>query len=265
MNRSLTSFFQCIVTLCILSGCQQLPDNELNKKQRLYIRNPNLSVDKIAVSSHELLAHKYPKHYIIEGHGNNKTIALTFDDGPSNYSQKLLDVLASHNVKATFFMVGIAIHRHQELAKDLHLSGHLIANHSWDHQNANNYDNSTLWWNEQIAPTNQLIKRITGKKPQFYRPPFGSISEQQAIMLKNNSIKTIIWSIDTQDWNDNTNTSVNVANLATVTAHPEAIILLHDGGGNRQGTVDAIPQIIKHYQDKGYRFVTIDELLGDNN
>lgn len=261
MNRSLISIFQYIFTIYILAACQQLPEKGSDKKQRIYIRNPALSAKETAISPHESLAQKYPNHYIVEGHGKSKTVALTFDDGPSTYSRKLLDVLESYNVKATFFMVGIAIQSYPELAKHISQSGHLIANHSWDHQNANSYDNSTRWWNEQIAPTNQLIEEITGKDSQFYRPPFGSISEQQTQLLKEKNIKTIIWSIDTQDWNDDINTSSNVAHQATVSAHPEAIILMHDGGGNRQGSVDAIPKIIEHYRDKGYKFVTIDQLL----
>lgn len=251
-------------------GCQQSPlssnkdesnKNTVTDKKRRYVRINNLSEKDTPVSLHEQRAKAYPSFYIIEGNNNDKKVALTFDDGPDQHTQKVVEKLNKFNVKATFFMIGQKISSQSSLVKSMHQQGHLLANHSWDHTKASQYQDADSYWSEQIAPTNQIIQETTGLIPTLFRPPYGNISDPQILKLIDNKIKTVIWSIDTQDWNDNINTKENVASHAIKHAHPEAIILMHDGGGNRQGTVDALSDIIEHYRQLNYQFVTVDELF----
>ncbi|MDG1750240.1 MAG: polysaccharide deacetylase family protein [Thalassotalea sp.] len=260
-----------LLFLLVFVGCQPLnnlsapPKKTQNIshefKDRLFIRSDNYLAGKAPIDTHEKRAYKYPKNYIIEGNKNTKKVALTFDDGPSIYTTKIIQKLNNYKIKATFFMVGNAIQSFPDLVKKIHNEGHLIANHSWDHTNANEHQYIDKYWQEQITSTNSLIKQLTGITPSLFRPPFGSTSEKIIEKLAENNINTIIWSIDTQDWNNNINTAQNIASIAIKHAHPESIILMHDGGGNRQGTVDALDEIIQYYQQLNYQFVTVDELI----
>lgn len=255
----------------VMIGCQQpktssvFSKNSLDKshetKKRLYIRNDNFIDGKAPVSHHETRAYKYPNSYFIEGKNISKKVALTFDDGPSKYTNQIINKLNYYNIKATFFMVGTAIQKYPKLVKSIYEQGHLVANHSWDHSNANKHLAIDKYWNNQVLATNNLLEKITGVAPQLFRPPFGSTTDKKVEKLIEKKMKTIIWSIDTQDWNDEINTANNIASLAIKHSHPESIILMHDGGGNRQGTVDALDTIIKHYRQLGYQFVTVDKII----
>ncbi|MCO4798608.1 MAG: polysaccharide deacetylase family protein [Colwelliaceae bacterium] len=269
-TRKLKQLSFLLFSLSIIS-CQQrdfspeINQNTLKKshniKTRLYIRNDNFIAGKIPVSHHEKRAQKYSKNYFIEGKTTSKKVALTFDDGPSMYTTKIINKLNSYNIKATFFMVGTAIKKHPELVKSIHQQGHLVANHSWDHSNANEHQSIEKYWENQILATNDLLEKITGVVPKLFRPPFGSTTDKKVEKLIEKKMKTVIWSIDTQDWNDDTNTTKNIASLAIKHIHPESIILMHDGGGNRQGTVNALDEIIQHYRQLDYQFVTVDEII----
>jgi peptidoglycan-N-acetylglucosamine deacetylase len=260
-----------LLLLLIFMGCQPLDklftsplpvqENNHQFKKRFYIPSDHYIDGKVPLSNHEKRANKYQHDYIIAGKTTTKKVALTFDDGPSMYTEKIINKLNDYKIKATFFMVGKSIKKYPDIVKKAYKSGHLIANHSWDHSNANNHQFLDKYWQEQISSTNKLIENITGFTPSFFRPPYGSTSENIVEKLATNKMKTIIWSIDTQDWNIDINTAKNIAITAIKHAHPESIILMHDGGGNRQGTVDALDEIIQHYRQLNYQFVTIEELI----
>lgn len=219
------------------------------------------SCQTVFQSSQEQRAELYPHAYYLMGDPEKKQIALTFDDGPSIYTRKIVEKLNDNNIKATFFMVGYKIEQNIELVKEIHQYGHVIANHSWDHTNAKEYDSASAYWQAQVEPTNKLIRKITHIETPLFRPPYGKLLNEQIPMLLDKETKIIIWSIDTKDWDDKTNNAQNVAEKATTLAHPGGIILMHDGGGNRQGTLDALDNIIKHYQALNYEFVTVNQMI----
>mgnify|MGYP000563137721 CR=1 FL=1 len=101
-----------------------------------------------------------------------------------------------------------------------------------------------------------------GITPRFYRPPYGEISDEQVAFLEKKGMKVVQWSVDSIDWNHNTNSIENIKHEVISHQHPEMISLMHDGGGDRQNTVDALPVIIAFYKKQGYRFVSIEALLG---
>ncbi len=248
--------FTLLAVLLLLFSCQQIPAiNEKSEPSHIRRAEPsNFGV-------HEHRAKTFPQHYILEGRYTNKTVSLTFDDGPSHHTIALLKILKKHRIHATFFMLGDQMQQYPDIVTQVLNDGHEIANHSWDHDDMLNYPNLDEFWRQQINKQRKISQSISGKTPLLFRPPFGRISDQQVQFLAERNIKTIIWSIDTQDWNEKTNSVTNLVSSATEFMHPEAIILMHDGGGNRKNTIDALDNIISHYLANNYTFVTVSTLL----
>ncbi|NQZ83709.1 MAG: polysaccharide deacetylase family protein [Colwellia sp.] len=239
-----------------------------DKKLSVSVRTPDLVPDiwdQVPVAEFNRQALLFPKHYFLEGFNHTKKIALTFDDGPSFYTQGALDVLANRHVKATFFMMGQRIEEMPEQAKAVFNAGHEIANHSWDHTDSSLYQDNIQLWQDQVERTNQLFLDVFGYKSRFFRPPYGRITDKQVSYLANRGTKTILWSIDSRDWNPEINTVNFISQAVINNAHHEAIVLMHDAGGDRSNTILALDEIISHYLELGYQFVTISELLGIGN
>lgn len=128
---------------------------------------------------------------------NKKIIALTFDDGPHANTQKVLDVLAKHNVKATFFVVGraLTVEANQEMLRKTAAAGHEIANHSYSHSYMTTLSDNEFM--DQINQTNTLIQQITGQTPKLFRPPMGYYTTQH---LSISPLSFVLWYIDSWDW-----------------------------------------------------------------
>lgn len=130
----------------------------------------------------------------------NKTIALTFDDGPhSILTPRLLDILKTKNIKVTFFVMGIKVVMHPEIIKRAFDEGHEIANHVWNHPVLTKIKREDV--QTQIERTSQAIESITNKKPTTMRPPYGNTNNRLNNFIYNNDkLSVILWSFDTQDW-----------------------------------------------------------------
>jgi peptidoglycan/xylan/chitin deacetylase (PgdA/CDA1 family) len=191
---------------------------------------------------------------------NKKVIALTFDDGPDAiYTRKIIDVLSGYGIKATFFMVGENVLKHPELVIMAYSHGHVIANHTFSHKRLSILNKLAI--EQEILNGNYAIFKIVGKYPLLFRPPYGACSKLLPEIVKDSGLHTIMWSSTTNDY-DVLTSPEKIASEVLSLAHPGAIILLHDGGGkSRQKTVDALSSIIKELQKRGYKFVTVPELL----
>lgn len=233
------------------------PERQL--KSKAFVRTPDIS-GQIAVAELARQADKFRGDYFLEGLTQSKTVALSFDDGPSPYTQGILDVLAKHQVRATFYLIGQNLEQFPDLARAAQAAGHTLANHSWDHQHFSDQTPQALRAN--LERTNDSFERLLGFRPRLFRPPYGEISDGQVALLAGLGIKTILWSIDTRDWNQPGVGSDDIVRSATVNAHGEAIVLMHDGGGVRSNTVQALDALILHYKSLGYRFVTVDQMIG---
>jgi len=188
--------------------------------------------------------------------GGEKLIALTFDDGPwPETTEQILDILQQANIRATFFMVGLHVQNHPEIAKKVAEAGHAIGNHTWRHL-MQNLDAPTAV--EEISNAARLIYEATGVKTQLLRPPGGNLSGELVPHAQQNSYAITLWSADSEDYYV---ASPLIVDNILRNAQPGGILLLHDGGGNRAATVQALPQIISALQQQGYRFVTIPELM----
>ena len=179
-------------------------------------------------------------------------VALTFDDGPSpKYTPLLLDGLKERNVQATFFLLGKNVKENQELVQRMQAEGHLLGNHTYNHVQLNKIPETTA--RQEILKTNNEIYEATGKYPEYMRPPYGAWKKNMELCVE---MLPVFWDIDTLDWK-----SQNVdAILKAAGEEPEdgSIILMHD---EYQTSVEAALLIIDRLKEKGYEFVTVDELI----
>ena len=179
-------------------------------------------------------------------------VALTFDDGPSpKYTPLLLDGLKERNVRATFFLLGQNVKENQELVQRMQAEGHLLGNHTYNHVQLNKIPETTA--RQEILKTNNEIYEATGKYPEYMRPPYGAWKKNMELYVE---MLPVFWDIDTLDWK-----SQNVdAILKAAGEEPEdgSIILMHD---EYQTSVEAALLLIDRLKEKGYEFVTVDELI----
>jgi peptidoglycan-N-acetylglucosamine deacetylase len=196
--------------------------------------------------------------YKVEPSNKEKIIALTIDDGPwPKTTPEMLDILKQNDVKATFFWVGSALQANPEIAKRVVAEGHAIGNHTWHHW-YRKMDEATA--KSEIEKTNELIYKTTGVKTSFFRPPGGYLNNGLAAYAKSQKNSVVMWSVTSADTDPRAKYQVFTKNVLR-DAKPGAIVLMHDGGGNRERTVKALPEIISGLKQQGYRFVTVTELL----
>ncbi|WP_293336986.1 polysaccharide deacetylase family protein [Microcoleus sp. CAWBG58] len=187
---------------------------------------------------------------------NSKVIALTFDDGPTAETLKILKILQKHNAVATFFCLGANLRENPEIAKQVVKAGNAIGNHTWHHFYHNVTEKTAA---DEIDNTGVHIYRSTGAKSLLFRPPGGRLNNGFADYAKKKNYVVVMWSIDPKDFLQPPASAIARSVLSQ--AKSGAIVLLHDGGGDRQETVEAVSVIIPKLKQQGYRFVTVPQLL----
>jgi peptidoglycan/xylan/chitin deacetylase (PgdA/CDA1 family) len=178
-------------------------------------------------------------------------VALTFDDGPSVYTERLLDVLKAQGVRATFFLLGQSARVQPETVDRMVREGHEVGNHSWSHRNMQELSDDEM--REQISRTNALVAQISGASPAHFRPPYGAYDERVVTVV---GMPVVLWSLDPLDWKDR---DAEIVAERMGEASAGMIILAHD---IHQSTVDAIPAVIESLASRGIQFVTVTELVG---
>jgi peptidoglycan/xylan/chitin deacetylase (PgdA/CDA1 family) len=195
---------------------------------------------------------------------NGPYIAMTFDDGPSPaLTPKLLDILKERHIHATFFVLGQMVKAHPEILQREVAEGHQIGNHTWDHLPLTKVVSQEGGLDHEIADTSALIKQVTGNAPVILRPPYGATNPRLSRAIeKQYGMKVILWSVDPFDWKDPGSQVVEQRILSgwkeSAGAKPGAIILSHD---IHKGTIEAMPATLDALLAKGYKFVTVSELL----
>lgn len=179
-----------------------------------------------------------------------KKIALTFDDGPSAYTEELLDGLKIRNVKATFFVIGKNAEKYQEIVVREVQEGHLVGNHTYSHVKLTQLDNHEA--QIEVEKTSKILEELTQKEVEYIRPPFGCWDDNYQKL----GLLPVMWTVDPLDWMTK-NTEEIVKKVVTKVKEND-IILLHDC---YQSSVDAALQIVDQLQAKGFEFVTVEELL----
>jgi len=200
------------------------------------------------------------------GATDQKKIALTFDDGPDpDWTPDVLDILKARGVKATFFVIGKSVERYPWLAKRIIDEGHEIGNHSFTHPNLAEIPTSLI--RLELNATQRLIESVTGLSTTLFRPPYNADSKPSKLeelvpikVAQSLGYMTILENIDPKDWQ--TENSQQIIDRIKDTRTLGNIVLLHDGGGDRSGTVEALPKLLDYFTERGDQLVTIGELLG---
>lgn len=187
---------------------------------------------------------------------NGPYIALTFDDGPSaKLTPKLLDLLAAHHIKATFFVIGQNVAENPEITARAAREGHEIGNHSWSHPNFAKMSDEAV--RRELRKTDDAIRMATGSAPTLLRPPYGSITSRQKKWIADEfGYKITLWDVDPLDWRRPGPAIVRDRILRNT--RPGSIVLSHD---IHPGTIEAMPATIEQLEAKGFKFVTVSELI----
>lgn len=193
------------------------------------------------------------------GNDSPKYVSLTFDDGPSPYTFYILDILKRNHVTATFFIVGSEAKKFPNLVHRIQSEGHVIGNHTWSHPDITTISENQL--RSEIETTNTILKNLTGKSPDLFRPPFSSINCQNEVFLKSLGMTTVLWNVDSRDWCEDSSAAVQQHVISGLEEH--SLIVMHDGdqygSGPRDQTVSSLNKIIKYLMNNGYQFVTVPE------
>jgi peptidoglycan/xylan/chitin deacetylase (PgdA/CDA1 family) len=195
--------------------------------------------------------------FVSAGGGQARDIALTFDDGPGPYTPQVLDVLERHHVRATFFAIG-KMERYFSASTVREIrDGDVVGDHTESHPQLAQL--SAQDQHEELFEPLVRIEVLGGDRPTLFRPPYGSYNATTMRQLRELKLLMVLWSADTEDYQQ---PGVPViVQRALEGARPGAILLMHDGGGDRSQTIAALPTIISKLRAQGYRLVTGPELL----
>jgi peptidoglycan/xylan/chitin deacetylase (PgdA/CDA1 family) len=187
---------------------------------------------------------------------DKKEIAISFDDGPAeNYTQQILAILNTENVKATFFCIGNRIAGNEAVLKQVLADGHIIGNHSYSHHFW--FDMySTQKMQDDLKQMDTEMERVTGLKPKLFRPPYGVTNPNLAKAIKNGGYTPVGWSVRSMD----TVIKDGKKLLAKINEgiKPGAVFLFHD---TSKTTLDVLPEFIQEVKKRGYNIVPLDKLL----
>ncbi|HEV2022546.1 MAG TPA: polysaccharide deacetylase family protein [Terriglobales bacterium] len=207
----------------------------------------------------------FGKTFVAAGAGSRQ-LALTFDDGPNDpHTLRLLEVLAKHGVKATFFMIGRFVRERPEIARAVAQAGHVIGNHTYTHSNL--FFASGAQLARELDTCERALTDAVGEHSKLFRPPWGLRRPGTLRAAARRGLTTVMWSVPGNDWKLPTPEAIE----GRVARHVRGgdVILLHDGGHwhmgvDRAPTVAATEQLISRYQADGFRFITIPELMQES-
>jgi peptidoglycan/xylan/chitin deacetylase (PgdA/CDA1 family) len=183
-------------------------------------------------------------------------VALTFDDGPSRYSAAVLAALQDWGARAAFFLIGRRISWYPETVRAEAETGNLVGNHTLTHPRLTALPTPAIV--AQLEQAQRAVEEVSGVTPRWFRPPFGSIDGRVFGIATSLGLVTVSWSVDPRDYEQPGAESITRCVLSQV--RPGSIILLHDGGGDRRQTVEALPEILAALRSRGYQFALLDEL-----
>jgi peptidoglycan/xylan/chitin deacetylase (PgdA/CDA1 family) len=185
-----------------------------------------------------------------------KCVALTFDDGPTPYTDRLLGILTANKAKATFFEIGNKVAANPAGAKRVVDAGMEIGNHTWEHPNMTTLPPSDV--PDQLTRANNAITAATGVTPKLWRPPGGLTNEAVNEQAAKAGLAGILWDVIPYDWINDSNTAASRYLLLTL-IKPGSVVLLHD---TYSSTVDIVEQFIPVLKANNYHLVTVSQLLG---
>jgi peptidoglycan-N-acetylglucosamine deacetylase len=198
--------------------------------------------------------------YVALGGPHRREIALTFDDGPGPYTPRLLAVLRDLKVRATFFWVGRSLRAFPAAGLEEVRLGHAVGDHTEDHPFLGRLPEPLQ--RAEIEGEARQAHTLGLPGPRLFRPPYRSFSRATFLALARLHMLMVLWSVDTEDYR--LPGARVIVQRVLAGARPGAIVLLHDAGGNRSQTVAAVPVIVRELRRRGYRLVTVPQLLADD-
>jgi peptidoglycan-N-acetylglucosamine deacetylase len=195
----------------------------------------------------------------------SRQLALTYDDGPNDpQTLRLLDILAAHNAKATFFLLGKFVEQRPAIVRAIALAGHDIGNHTWSHP-------YLIWASpaevrQQIERTTKAIQDACGVTPRLFRPPYGGRRPGTFALVRSYGMEPVMWRVSTYDWE--ADSPEFIMRKARKGIRGGDVILMHDGGHTRIGvirsyTLSATDYLLSEYKPQGYDFVRVSDMLAD--
>ena len=194
------------------------------------------------------------------GNDSEPILYLTFDAGYENgHTEKILDTLKKHNVKAAFFLVGNYLQKNADLVRRMVEEGHIVGNHTTNHPDMSTIADQAAF-RAELEGVEKLFVEITGKElPKFYRPPQGIYSEENLKMAQELGYKTVFWSLAYKDWDNSKQPTAEYALGKLIPrTHNGAVILLHSTSATNAQVLD---ELLTQWKAKGYQFHTIDQLF----
>lgn len=210
--------------------------------------------DQIIINESEINTELKKIQKLYEKYQNKKLLALTFDDGPSKYTDELLNILKEKNIKATFFIMGQSLEKNPNILEKEIKNGNEIGIHCYSHKLFTRLTEDQI--KEQIKKTYNLIYEDCSISPKLIRVPYGSLNNKVKNVLNNLELTSVLWNVDSLDWKFKNTTKTYNYVLKRTTGND--IILMHD---TFRTSVKAAEKIIDHYLSEGYTFVTVSEFL----
>jgi len=204
----------------------------------------------------------------VRGARGSRQLALTYDDGPNDpHTLRLLDVLAKHDVHATFFMIGRFVRERPDIARAVAAAGHVIGNHTFTHPLLT--FESSAQTRSQLLDCRAALTDTVGEHSNLFRPPFGGRRPATLCVARDLGMQTVMWNVTGYDWNAPPASVIERKVAQQVHADGGDVILLHDGGHKTMGadralTVIATDNLIRRYKDRGFQLVTVPEIMVGN-
>lgn len=262
-NHRFGSFYAVLAAMLILvTACQTVPVSGSGGRRALTNPTPAQPASRRPAQHHEgpprLKAQWFPATQVPQVPGRHRAtgarvVALTFDDGPGPYTLQVLRVLRREHVSATFFEIGRQVAADPLVTRQLAAARMSVQSHTWDHANLNRLPDKAI--DTEVQRTNAAVAAATGVTPRCLRPPYGAIDSRVEQRLARDHMTPVTWNVDTVDWQRPGTARITAA--AVRAARPGAIILMHDGGGNRAQTVTALPRIITGLRALGFAFTAL--------
>ncbi|MFJ5050464.1 polysaccharide deacetylase family protein, partial [Streptomyces sp. NPDC088719] len=197
-------------------------------------------------------------HFLKRGRPGRRSIALTFDDGPSSeHTERILDILRDFGVVATFFCVGLQVRGLPRLVERMAEEGHTIGIHTWSHPVLSDLSKDEFRF--QLDATVRAVSGAVGLRPRLLRPPYGCRTDDTLRWTVEHGMVTVLWDLDSRDWTMPGEAAIVETVRGGVT--DGSVVLMHEGGGDRRQTVAALPSLLTALLDDGYTPVTVEDML----